>query len=112
MSSEDSQIVVPAAFVALFVPVGRVKPSLPREEIAARHEFCEDLAQTLTEHARQRLWELGVAEEDVLERMHRGLAGGEAGLSAAEAAWLVGRLAEVLGWPLPPSVPAPGRSEG
>lgn len=112
MSAEDSQIVVPAAFVALFVPAGRLKPSLPREAIAARHELCEDLAQALTEPARERLWELGIAEEDVLERMHRGLAAGEAGLSPAEATWVVGRLAELLGWPLPPTVQVPGASDG
>lgn len=101
MSDEDSQIVVPPAFVALFVPPGRVKPTLPREEIAARHELCEDLAQALTEHARTRLWELGITEADVLERIHRGLLGGEAGLGEGEAGWVLGRLAELLAWPLP-----------
>ncbi len=107
--SEDSQIVVPPAFVALFVEPGRVKPSASREHIAARHEFCEDLAQMLAEQAATKRWELGVTEVDVLERMHRGLragatepdAPGAAGVSAAEARWVIGRLAELLDWPQP-----------
>jgi sporulation protein YlmC with PRC-barrel domain len=71
--SDESQIVVPPSFIALFVVPGRSKPSAPRAEIAARHEFCEDLANLLTEPANTKLWELGVTEADVLERMHRGL---------------------------------------
>ena len=111
MNAEDSQIVVPPAFVALFVPPGRSRPAAPREEIAMRHEFCEDLAQTLTEHARSRLWELGITEADVLERIHRGLLHGDAGLSEGEAGWVLGRLAELLDWPLPAAPGAPGASE-
>jgi len=37
----------------------------------------------------------------VLERVHRGLLGGAAGVSAAEAQWVVRRLAELLEWPTP-----------
>lgn len=103
--SDESQLVVPPSFVALFLAPGRSKPSATREEIAARHEFCEDLASLLTESASTKLWELGVAESDVLERMHRGLLdtqpGSPAAVSAAEAAWVVCRLAELLGWPMP-----------
>jgi hypothetical protein len=99
--SEESQIVVPPAFIALFMVPGRAKPAAPRQEIAQRHEFCEDLAQVLSEHARAKLWELGIAEEDVLERIHRGLAAGQAGVSPAEAGWVMGRVAELLGWPWP-----------
>jgi hypothetical protein len=101
--SDDSQIVVPPSFVALFVPPGRTRPAAPREEIAARYEFCEDLAQMLTEPASTRLWELGVSEEVVLERMHQGLSGDGATVSPAEARWVVTRLAELLGWQLPDS---------
>lgn len=103
--SEDSQIVVPPSFIALFVEPGRSKPCATRAEIAARHDFCEDLANLLTEHASTRLWELGVTEADVLERVHRGLqvdtSASPATVSAAEARWVVCRLAELLGWPLP-----------
>jgi hypothetical protein len=37
----------------------------------------------------------------VLERVHRGLLGGAAGVSAAEAQWVIRRLAELLQWPAP-----------
>ena len=99
--SDESQIVVPSSFVALFLAPGRTRPSAPRAEIATRHEFCEDLATLLTDTAATRLWELGVTPADVLERVHRGLLGGAAGVSAAEAQWVVRRLAELLEWPTP-----------
>jgi hypothetical protein len=103
--SEESQIVVPPSFIALFVLPGRLKPSAPREEIAARYEFCEDLATMLVDTAVTRLWELGITEADVLERIHRGLLAGEAGVSGAEAGWVVCRLAELQGWPMPDLAP-------
>ena len=99
--SDESQIVVPPSFVALYLAPGRTRPSAPRTEIAARHEFCEDLATLLTDTAATRLWELGVTPADVLERVHRGLLGGAAGVSAAEAHWVIRRLAELLQWPAP-----------
>lgn len=97
----ESQIVVPESFVALFVPPGKIKPVETYEVIAQRHELCEDMAQLLTEQASQLQWKLGVHESDVLERMHQALAGGAAGLSEAEAVWVVKRLAELLDWPWP-----------
>jgi len=100
--SEDSQIVVPPSFVALFVPPGRIKPTAPREAIAERYELCEDLAQMLTEQAATALFKSGGSEADVLAGMRGALAGPDAGLSPAEAQWVVTRLAEVLGWELPP----------
>ena len=105
--SDENQIVVPPSFIALFEPPGRIKPSEPREVIAQRHELCEDMACMLTEPAQTRLWELGITEADVLERIHRGLLGGEAGLSGAEAGWVTHRLAELLNWD-DPQLPEPG----
>ncbi len=99
--SEDSQIVVPPSFVALFIEPGRSRPNAPREHISERHEFCEDLAQMLTEHASTKRWELGVTEGDVLQRMQRGLLEGASGVNPMEAQWVVRRLAELLDWPLP-----------
>ena len=98
--SDDSQIVVPPSFIALFVAPGRSRPSESREHIAERHELCEDLATMLTDTARTRLWELGITEADVLERIHRGLPGSDLGLSDGETRWVVTRLAELLGWTL------------
>lgn len=95
---DENQIVVPPSFIALFVPPGRVKPSQPREHIAQRHELCEDMACMLTETARSKLWEMGITEADVLERIHQGLRGGTASLDEAEAGWVIHRLAELLEW--------------
>ena len=103
---EDSQLVVPPSFVALFVPAGRIKPTETRETISARYELCEDLAQMLEQTAADKRFELGVTEEDVLERIHQGLQGGDV-VSGAEATWVVRRLAEIAAWPLPPALRLP-----
>lgn len=100
--SDESQIVVPASFIALFVEPGRSKPSATRHEIAARYDFCEDLATLLTEQALDKRWQLGVTEEDVLDRILRGLRADPALVQESEAVWVVTRLAELLGWPALP----------
>jgi hypothetical protein len=96
--SDESQIVVPPSFIELFLAPGRIKPSASRDEIAARYEFCEDLASMLTDHASTKRWELGVTEADVLERIRDGLLTGDAIVTAPEAEWVTRRLAELLGW--------------
>lgn len=93
---DDSQIVVPPSFIALFVPPGRVKPTATRAHIVGRHEFCEDLAQALVETAQLQRWQLGITTADVLERIGRGLAG-LADVDEAERGWVLTRLAELLG---------------
>jgi hypothetical protein len=100
MSDED-QTAVPRSFIDLFIAPGRSKPTESRAHISARHEFCNDLAEMLTEHASTKLFELGVAETDVLERIHRGLLAEGSGVNADEAWWVTHRLAELLGWPAP-----------
>lgn len=102
--SDENQTVIPPSFMALFVEPGRQRPSASRQEIAARYEHCEDLAQLLTDHARTRLWELGVTEADVLDRIRRGLLEGDSALPASEARWVICRLAELLDWAQPSSV--------
>jgi len=96
--SEDSQILVPASFLALYLAPGRIRPNASRQEIAERYEFCEDLANLLVDQAKAVLFDLGVAEEDVLERIHAGLCSGDSGVNAAQAWWVTRRLAELLGW--------------
>lgn len=106
---EDSQIIVPPSFIALFVEPGRIKPGAARAEIAARHELCEDLAQMLAERALDKRHELGITEDDVLHRMLEGLRAEGSPVTPAEAVWVVTRLAELLNWPAypPPGGPAP-----
>ncbi len=96
--SEDNQIVIPPSFIMLFVEPGRIKPNASKEYIHERYDYCEDLANLLTEPAGNKRWELGITEADVLERMRQGLMTGEAGVNDAEAEWVMHRLAELLGW--------------
>jgi len=97
--SDDDQTLIPRSFIELYIAPGKIKPSEPRGVIATRHDLCEDMAQMLTEHARTRLFELGITEHDVLERIHRGLLAPASMLSESEAGWVVRRLAELLDWP-------------
>jgi len=94
----DSQIVVPSSFIQLFVPAGKTRPIEPREVIAQRYDLCEDMAQMLTETAREQHFAVGVDETDVLERIRSGLLADATPVSADEARWVVRRLAELLDW--------------
>ena len=96
--SDDNQIIIPPSFIALFIEPGRIKPSAGKEQILERYDFCEDLANMLTETAATKLWELGITESDVLDRMHQGLMVADIGVSEAEAQWVITRLAELMGW--------------
>ena len=96
--SDDNQIIIPPSFIALFVEPGRIKPSASREHIYVRYDLCEDMANLLIEQASNKLWELGITQTDVLERIHRGLLTQDVGLTESEAGWVVQRLAEILGW--------------
>lgn len=96
--SDEYQIEIPASFMALYVLPGRQKPSLPRDELSARYELCEDMAQLLTETARNMEFSLGLAESDVLTRCLQGLRVEPAVVNETESVWVVRRLAELLGW--------------
>lgn len=95
---EFNQRTVPDAFAQAHTPPGRQRPTLSREELLARHELCEDLAQMLCEPARNRQLELGIAESDVLHTISRALPDTGLELSNTESAWVIGRLAELMGW--------------
>lgn len=97
----DSQLLIPDSFVLLYRPAGRVRPTISRDELAARYELCEDLASHLVEQAKTLHFQQGIAEDEVLARCRRGLADAASGIGAAEAGWVVRRLAELLGWPDP-----------
>ncbi len=100
--NEHSQILLPEAFLDLYrARPGSARLVLPLAEVAARHELCEDLAQALTEHARALLLGAHIAEDEVLRRCLAGLRAQGAGVSEAEAVWVVRRLAELLEWQQP-----------
>lgn len=105
MNHEGSQIEVPDSFLSLYRD-RRQRLTLGWGELLQRYELCEDLALQLSEHCRQLHVEIGVDEQDALERIHRGLGGPDAVLSPQEARWVTTRLAELMGWPLP-EAPAP-----
>ena len=98
---DGNQILIPPSFAALYVPAGKIKPSIGRDEMAARYELCEDLAQLLTEQAANQQFQLGITEDLALERCLQGLLTTPDVVSELEARWVICRLAELLQWPLP-----------
>lgn len=96
---DTSQLLIPESFQALYLDPLRHRPRIDRQQIAARYELCEDLAQVLTEPALARLHGLGITEADVLERTLAGLRGPDTPVAPGEARWVVQRLAELLNWP-------------
>ena len=99
--SDASQILIPPSFVALFVPPGKVRPTLGLREMAVRYELCEDMAQLLTEQAANQQFQLGITEDLALERCLQGLLATPEVMAENEARWVVCRLAELLNWPVP-----------
>jgi hypothetical protein len=111
--SEGNQTYLPESFTALYVPPGKVKPSIGLREMAERYELCEDLANLLTEKAANMQFTLGITEDLVLQQCELGLLADPAVVSPVEARWVVCRLAELLNWPMdqllqspPPQDPA------
>lgn len=99
--SDDHFIEIPPSFMALFMAPGRLKPNAPRELVASRYELCQDMANMLTEFAKNMLFSLGITEADVLSRCLQGFRGDAPVLSEAESDWVICRLAELLDWPRP-----------
>lgn len=94
--SDDSQIVVPPSFIAIYVVPGKIKPSISRDQLVQRYEFCEDFAQVLLEQAKTKQWELGISQDVVIERISQGLKDAQDQWSAQEATWIITRLVELL----------------
>lgn len=106
--SDDYQIDIPPSFFAVFTDA-RQRLSEPIAVVRQRYEVCEDLANHLVQHA-QILHHVEVpSESEILRRILAGLESPDAGVSGAEARWIVQRLAELLGWAAPPfdDTPAP-----
>ena len=95
--SDENQILIPPSFEAVHRDA-RGRLTLPRDDFRARYELCEDMAQLLVDRSQAWLHDQGLSEDLILQRTEAGLAEG-AGFSVGEAAWVVTRLAELLGWP-------------
>lgn len=98
--ADDYQIEIPPSFIALYSDA-RQRLTVPLRDLRERYELCEDMAQHLTQHCRNVHVEIGVDEQDVLARCHRGLLEPEPTVDGKEADWVVTRLAELLDWPYP-----------
>lgn len=96
--SVDNQIEPPQSFMAMYAAPGRSRPNAPQEVVLARYEQCEDMACMLTEHAQTLAFKENFSESEVLARCHRGLRDDAADFNEKEAEWVIGRLAELLGW--------------
>ena len=95
---DHNQTLVPESFLALHSKHGRAL--LPREEIEARFELCEDLAlhtaSFLAAHEQD-----PDGSSDALRRCHDGLRVEPVAVGAAEAGWVIRRVAELQDWPVP-----------
>jgi hypothetical protein len=96
--TDDNQTFVPDSFIALFRDA-RERLTAPREQIAARHELCDDMANLLIDHCRTIHFRDGIDEAEVLRRVHLGLLAPPITVEPREAEWVVRRSAELLGWP-------------
>lgn len=99
---DPNQIEVPPSFLALFTSLSGHRLTEPMATVRARYELCEDLAQMLTEQAGVAAFKSGGSEDEVLEQIRLGLASPGSPVQPAEAAWVVQRLAELLGWKFQP----------
>ena len=95
---DPNQIEVPPSFLALFSSPAGHRLLQPMSIVRQRYELCEDLAQVLTGQAAATLFKTGANEREALEKIHRGLASEGSPVAAAEADWVVTRLAELLDW--------------
>lgn len=95
---DHNQTLVPESFLALHSRRGR--PLLPRDELECRHELCEDLALHTAAFVAVRHQEDDDTSQ-ALRRCHDGLRADASAFSAAEAAWVIRRVAELQEWPQP-----------
>lgn len=95
---DHNQTLVPDSFLALHSLQGR--PLLSREATEARHELCEDTAAHTAAFLAAHVQDPDAADA-ALQRCHDGLCADPSTFSAGEAAWVIGRVAELLAWPQP-----------
>jgi hypothetical protein len=100
---EENQSEIPASFMMLYVKPHQHKPSLTRAELTQRYELCEDLANMLVDTVSTQQFQMGITEDDALEKCWRGLLQQPDLVNDSESFWVVCRLAELLGWPMPTS---------
>ena len=95
---EINQVVIPDSFMGLFLVNGR--PTAAREEIEARYEACDDLANAVAEFCKHQVSK-DVSEELALRRCYDGLLAVPDSTTSDEAGWVTRRVAELLSWEAP-----------
>lgn len=100
--SAENQITIPDSFRDIYLDPVRHKLQIGKDELLARYEHCEDLANMLMQPALDRKFSLDISELVVLRQIRSGLLGENAVVTEDEATWVVSRLAELLLWVMPP----------
>ncbi|VWX59472.1 conserved hypothetical protein [Burkholderiales bacterium 8X] len=98
--SDDYQVDIPPSFFAVYTNA-RGRLTEPLAEVRARYDVCEDLANILVQQALLLHHAELPSESGILQKIHAGLSAAESGVTPAEAAWIVERLAELLNWRCP-----------
>jgi len=97
----DNQIEPPQSFMAMYVKPGHTRPNAPQEVVLARYEQCEDMACVLAEQAQTLAFKDNLSEKEVLERCYQALTDKGVDFNPKESAWVICRLAELMGWEMP-----------
>lgn len=100
MGYDINQLFVAESFQGLYLD-RRGRSTLPREELQARQELCEDLAQSLCEVCLGLDFKADASAKEALARCHEGLLTPPSSLPAPEARWVTTRIAELLQWEAP-----------
>lgn len=99
---DSHQIEPPPSFLALYTARDGSRLTKPAPFVVQRYELCEDLALALAEQAPTLLFKSDGSQPQVLSRLREGLVADGSAVEPAEADWVVARVAELAGWPLPP----------
>jgi hypothetical protein len=95
---DHNQTLIPDSFLAIHSRHGRAL--LPRAEMEARYELCEDVALHAAAFLAGR-HQPGDDTADALRQSHAGLRADASAFAPAEAAWVVRRVAELQDWEQP-----------
>lgn len=96
--SDEYQIEIPQSFMHCSLSLDARSQMHRATSWLHSYELCEDMANMLTELAKNMFFSLGITVREVLERCHRGPIGEGAVVSEAEAGWVISRLDELLDW--------------
>jgi hypothetical protein len=95
---DHNQTLIPESFLAIHSRHGRAL--LPRAEMEARYELCEDVALHAAAFLAGR-HQVGDDTADALRHCHAGVLADAGAFAPAEAEWVVRRVAELQEWDTP-----------